>query len=125
MIALDEDALECDLAECYNIYDMGSLSADKIATFSVGLRENSRIKMKLAGYRYPLETLLIASAVDRLSILVWSKTKDAQKGINKPASIVERLTNPEGKKDKDLMSFDSVDDFEAALKEIDEKFKEG
>ena len=51
MIKTDEDALICDLAETYQIYDYKSLPAYMVATFSVGLRENSRIKMKLNDFR--------------------------------------------------------------------------
>lgn len=51
MIAKDEDALICDLAETYRIFDYRSLPLKTVATFSVGLRENSRIKMSLGGGR--------------------------------------------------------------------------
>jgi len=40
MLELDEDALVCDLAETYGIYNYRSLPATLVATFSVGLREN-------------------------------------------------------------------------------------
>ena len=70
MIVIDEAALECDLAETYNIYDYRALSPTRVALFSIGLRENSRIKMKISGMNYPLETILIACAVDRLSMLL-------------------------------------------------------
>ena len=39
MIKTDEDALICDLAETYQIYDYKSLPAYMVATFSVGLRK--------------------------------------------------------------------------------------
>lgn len=44
MVAEDEDALICDLAETYQIYDYRSLPLQKVAVFCAGLRENSRIK---------------------------------------------------------------------------------
>ena len=56
MIKTDEDALICDLAETYQIYDYKSLPAYMVATFSVGLRENSRIKMKLSNQPITLNT---------------------------------------------------------------------
>lgn len=49
MIAVGEDELICDLAEYYHIYDYKSLPVDKVAIFSVGLREDSRIYRKLLG----------------------------------------------------------------------------
>ena len=43
MIAIDEDALICDLAETYQIYDYRRLPVQTVAVFSLGLRDNSRI----------------------------------------------------------------------------------
>ena len=49
MIRFDEDALICDLAETYHIYDYRSLPVKLVATLSAGLRDDSRIKLKAAG----------------------------------------------------------------------------
>ena len=110
MIRLDEDALICDFAETYHIYDYRSLPASRAATFAVGMRDTSRIKSKMAGLTYPVDTMLAAAAVDRLSLLFWAKTEDGQKGRNRPASIYDALTG--AKKQSPVMSFDSGDDFE-------------
>ena len=40
MMALDEDALVCDLAETYHIFDMYELPCLKVATLAKGLRVN-------------------------------------------------------------------------------------
>lgn len=91
MIAIDEDALICDLAETYHIYDYKRLPLISVAVFSLGLRENSRIKMKLSGSKISLEQSLLASVADRLGILIWQKTKDGAKGNNVPKSILATL----------------------------------
>ena len=60
MIALDEGALVCDMAETYHIYDMRALPVETLATLACGLREDSRIKLKMSGLKYvPLEVLLV------------------------------------------------------------------
>lgn len=46
MIQTDEDALICDLAETYQIYDYRQLPAYQVAVFSYGLRDDSRIKVR-------------------------------------------------------------------------------
>src|SRR5699024_11907585 len=61
MIQLDEDALICDLAETYQIYDYRQLPPTRVAVFSIGLRDDSRIKMKASGQLVPMETLLLRS----------------------------------------------------------------
>ena len=40
MIKTDEDALICDLAETYRIYDYRQLPAYQVAVFSFGLRDD-------------------------------------------------------------------------------------
>ena len=112
MIKVDEDALICDLAETYQIYDYRQLPLKMVAVFSYGLKEDSRIKMKLSGQTVPSETLLLASMVDKLNILVWFKTKDGQKGKNEPPSIVSVLTGKDKTdNNKDVVVFNSGEDF--------------
>lgn len=108
MIKKDEDALICDLAETYQIYNYRQLPADLVAVFSVGLRSNSRIHMALNDEKLTVEQSLLAGIVDRLSILLWSKTKDGQKGINQPKTIIESLN--EKPKEK-VSSFKSGEEF--------------
>lgn len=117
MIATDESALICDLAETYGIFDYRALPVRLLATLSVGLRENSRIKTKLTGTKVQPELLLLAAAVDRLSLLVWSKTTDAENGINAPKSIVDIL-NGDTAPESDIVTFETAEEFEAARKEI-------
>ena len=76
MMRVDKEALECDLAETYGIYDIYSLPISKIAIFAKGLRENSRIKKTLGGLPADLNTILLTSITDSVNWLVWSKTKD-------------------------------------------------
>ncbi len=91
MIALDEDALICDLAETYRIYDMEQLPCEYVATLATGLKHDSRIKLKAAGLSVDLNTLLIAHIADNTAINWWLQTKDAQTGRNQPKSFVKIL----------------------------------
>ncbi len=116
MISLDETALICDLAETYGILNYKVLPVSTLAALSVGLRENSRIKMKLSGAKVQPDFLLLAAAVDRLSLLVWSKTKDAEKGRNRPKSLIDILNGRE--KESEIMSFDTAEEWEAAKAHI-------
>lgn len=125
MIREDETALICDLAETYGILDWRALPLRTAAALSSGLRDSSRIKMKLAGVQADQETLLLAAAVDRLSLLVWAKTKDAEKGRNRPESIFDKLTGQTEKKETDeIISYDSPDAFKEAWERAIGKKKE-
>lgn len=114
MIALDEDALVCDLAETYQIYDYKQLPLNQVAVFAYGLRDDSRIKQMMSDQIVPLETTLLASIVDRLSLSLWLQTKDGQKGINRPASIADQLIKRDKSEndEKDYLVFESGEDFE-------------
>ena len=79
MIELDEDALICDLAETYQIFDYRSLPVQLVATLSVGLRDNSRIKLRLADSEVSLETLILASIADNLTLLRLGFSKDTKR----------------------------------------------
>lgn len=117
MIKIDEDALICDLAETYQIYDYRQLPASTVAVFSCGLRHSSRIKMALSNQDLPLETLLLAGLHDKVSLLLWSKTKDAQNGENRPTSMLESLIRSTAKEQETIV-FDTGKDFEQARNEL-------
>lgn len=123
MIGLDENALICDLAETYQIYDYRQLPPLLVAVFSCGLRADSRIKMTMSDQVVPLGTLLMASLNDKLAILLWSKTKDGQNGRNRPTSILETLTSKQVSRKE--ISFNSGEEFEQMRKELLEREKGG
>lgn len=117
MISEDRDALICDLAETYGIYDMKALPVSTLATLSVGLREDSRIKMKQAGRKISRIEMLLAAALDRLSMLWWSKTEDAKQNANRPVSILSILMGS-AQPESDVESFDTAEEYETAWEEI-------
>lgn len=124
MINIDENALICDLAETYHIYDYRQLPPSRVAVFSIGLRNNSRIKMKLNEQSVEIDTLLLAGISDKLSNWLWSQTKDGQKGINQPKSLVNLLMNTKPK-EKNISAFNSGEDFEIRRNELLKNTKKG
>lgn len=108
----------CDLAETYHIYDFTGLSPDLVATFVVGLRDNSRVKMKMTETKLTVEQILLAIIADCLQFIAWTKTKESRKGKYKQKSILKTLQGTEKKKD-DLISFASVEEFESYMSQFD------
>ena len=117
MISCDRQALECDLAETYHLFDLTGVPARKLASLATGLRDNSRIKLKLSGSKVDMNTLLLAVIADKLSWMVWLQSRDGQKNRNRPKSIVSQIMGETQKKDL-IMSFNSEDEFNQKLKEI-------
>lgn len=63
----------------------------------------------ITSQKLTLEQTLLSLIVDRLSWLVWAKTKDGQKGRNRPESVYEILT-----KEKEYASY-SIEELEARM----------
>ena len=59
------------------------------AIYAKGLKENARIKMKLAGVKVTLEDMLLASIADHTKLLTWMQTEDARKGKQTQNDITE------------------------------------
>lgn len=118
MIAIDEEALICDLAETYKIYDYRSLPCKTVAAFSCGLRNDSRIKMKIAGVNATTEELLLSAIVDNTRLLAWLQTKDGCDGTNRPESLLATLIGKE--KNSNVVAFDSGQDFDEEWKRLTE-----
>lgn len=72
MMHADRDALLCDLAETYHVYDLKALPVQTLAALSFGLRDDSRIKMKMAGMVYVSPVILQAEIVDNLALIRYS-----------------------------------------------------
>lgn len=114
MLNLDEDALICDLAETYNIYDYRSLPLQSVATFSAGLRDNSRIKMKAADISAEQNTIFLAAIVDGIESLKYGLL--GSKGAKRPESVVAALLGKEKK--TGVKGFRTPEEFETELRRL-------
>lgn len=122
MIACDEQALICDLAEVYHIYNYREWPVSLIATLSVGLRADSRILMKLNKEIVSIDTILLTSVVDQLNIMIWQNTKDGREGRNKPKLLMPTIM---ASTTKNTEGYYTVDDFEAERKRLLNKLEGG
>ncbi|MEG2287468.1 MAG: DUF5361 domain-containing protein [Ruthenibacterium sp.] len=96
--------------------DYRALPTSLLATLCFGLREDSRIQLRLSGVKAKMNLALLASAVDHLANLVWLHTKDGEKGRNRPKSILNILLG--GVQEQAVQSFDTAEEFEAARAKI-------
>lgn len=108
MISLDEDALVCDLAETYQIYDYRSLPLKTVATLAAGLRDNSRIKLLASGTPATQEILLLAAIADRIDALRYGFTD------KEPPSLVRTLFGETKDNKNNAMTFRTPDEFKKA-----------
>ena len=106
MVAHHEDALICDLAETYAIYDYRSMPA----TLSCGLRNDSRVKLEMAGVKITPEQMMLASIVDRIGMIGWMMS-DRRKGRKRPASILQAIMGEEKARNENIMAYVSGQEF--------------
>lgn len=112
MLNSDKDALYCDLAETYGLYDWGSLSVFQLASLSCGLRDDSRIKMRLRGDKIPYDQFLLAYIADRMTQILW--VLSANDSSDKPYSLLSELYADKIEKN----GFESFEAFEEARMEF-------
>lgn len=113
MLATDRDALLCDMAETYGIFDLWALPVELLAVLASGLRDNSRIKMKIAGMRYiPLETVL-PQVADRLT-LIWRALVGEHEATPMFTDVMLDKREPE----KKAVGFSTPEEYEAEFRRI-------
>ena len=117
MYALDKDALVCDFAETYHVLDMWTLPVPLRAVLASGLREDSRIMMKMGGVSYIPAYISAAKAADELAMLMYSFTEDAAKGRNRPELLSDFIVDRKEPKPTN-QGYDSGEDFLAAWEKI-------
>lgn len=112
MIAIDRDALLCDLAETYGVFSFDSVPVLTLATLCAGLRGNSRIRHSIGGYKEVPPEFTLVHIADALTILLsaFSDKTDVPKLYSDIMS---------GKREEIKNSgFDSIEAFEAARERI-------
>lgn len=119
LIALGEDLLLCDMAETYGIYDIESFKPSYIGTLAEGLRDNSRIKMKLSGANISTDRMLAAYTADRLANIVWMLSEDGHNGQDRPKSILSAMLDGETKEKNDIVAYGTPEEFEEAMKKYE------
>ena len=123
MIATDEDALVCDLAETYGVFNYRALPLRTVATLCFGLSVNSRVRSRQMGLSVPLNTFLEAQTVDAIRMLCWLNSMDGEKNQNRPDTISDKLILKEPVSDNGR--FADPDEFERYREQLFKSPKEG
>lgn len=110
MVGLDEDALTCDFAETYHVYDWRALPIKLAATLAAGLGPSSRIMRKLSGVKWPFDTLLLAIICDSIRNISWQLVDEKGRRGHKPPHSVLKIILGEVE-DNEMSGFDSAEDF--------------
>ncbi|MBR4406079.1 MAG: hypothetical protein IKT30_06865 [Bacteroidaceae bacterium] len=99
------------MAETYHIFNWKELPPSLVATLSVGLSNDSRIKRKIIKQKVEFRDLLLALLIDGVNTLIWQNSKDGAKNRNRPESLFKKFTE-ENKPKEELEVFGSTEAFE-------------
>lgn len=119
MISASEQDLICDLAEYYHIFDYRHLPVKLVATLASGLRGDSRIKLRLKGEQYEMDSVLLAMICDRLAMVQHGLFNTGEK----PHLVTEAMFGIESEDAEDVTrilpdQFDSPEAFHARYAEL-------
>lgn len=122
MIKTDEDALICDFAETYHVLDYRALPVSLAAVLASGLRENSRIRMKMSNVQYVPPEIVLPKLADEVALFRYGFTEDAKKKRNFPALFTKEIYK---KPDERNRGYASGEEFMAARARIVEEINHG
>lgn len=118
MINVDEEALICDFAETYRIYNYKSLPLQMVGTFACGLRADSRIGMRISDSKLTTDQTILALIADNTRMLAWLNSSDGAKGIKRPKSLVEALIGERNTQESGIETFETGQDFDDEWKRL-------
>ena len=110
MVGLDENALICDFAETYHVFDWRALPLKTAATLAMGLGPDSRIIRKASGVTWPFDTLLLAMICDSIRGISWQLVPEKGRRGRKPPQSVLKIILGESE-ENDMAGFDTAEDF--------------
>lgn len=121
MLSTDREAFICDMAETYHILDYRALPVSTLAVLASGLREDSRIRMKMMGMqRIPLE-VLAAKCADTLALILYVLGADSK--ASRPTPLTDIIFGESTR--KETAGFASGADFEKERKRLLEVVNNG
>ena len=108
MIAVDEGAFICDMAEIYGVFDWRALPLQTAATLAAGLGPGSRCEGARLGLRVPLRDYLTALAADRLALLLRFLH-----GVEAPRLWSDEMIQERAERSGEAGAFRTPEEFEA------------
>lgn len=121
MMAEDKDALICDLAEVYRIYDYHEVPVKTLGILCSGLGPDTRIGMKLTKRYAPRDTIFLAMISDELNYIAWGLLGGGKSNL-KPEPMAPSLYETSEKNNKEVVSYDDGESFDKAREELIKRY---
>ena len=121
MLDLDEEALICDLAETYGIYDYKSMPLRLISTLASGLRADSRIMLRISKDPEPrdVEVTILGAIADRLAYISYILLKAMKADPEVPVPIIKAILEMDKKQsNEEVLKFNTSEELDRELKRL-------
>ena len=121
MLDLDEEALICDLAETYGIYDYKSMPLRLISTLASGLRADSRIMLRISKDPEPrdVEVTILGAIADRLAYISYILLKAMKADPEVPVPIIKAILGMDKKQsNEEALTFNTSEELDRELKRL-------
>lgn len=115
MLGTDRDAVICDLAETYHLFDLDSVPLMTLAALCAGLHADSRIKLRLMGATRIAPMFSLVQLADTLTALKYELEGDTKAAL--PQMLHDVMIGKQTTKNK-TAGFESVEAFEQARMRI-------
>lgn len=118
MLSTSKTKLICDLAEVYHILDWRKVPGRTLGALVAGLGPETRIGMQLAGIRATPDHIILGRIYDAVNLLLYSYTKDAKSGANKPESYADKFIIALDEDKDEYEAFTDAEAYEEARRKI-------
>ena len=122
MRAVHEDALICDFAQYYHVYEIDSLDVRTAAVLACGLPADSRAfressRSKETGINP--DSLFKAAVIDAIRNVEWAICQThSKKRLKRPESVTKKLLGQKDEQHQNVQGFETPEEYEAARQRI-------
>ena len=95
---------------------MEEYPVEYIATLLAGLREDSRVMLKITNRKLTIDQMINIMSFDILNLLFWSKTVDGHNNVNRPKKLMDIFNKTETV--DEIKTFDSGEELLAELNRL-------
>lgn len=117
-MATNKTKMICDLAETYHILDWQRVPGRTLGALVAGLGPETRIGMELAGIRGTPDHIILGRIYDAVNLLLYSMTKDAKTGENKPESYADKFIIANDKQEDEYEAYTDAEAYHEARRRI-------
>ena len=120
MRVVHRDALICDFAQYYHVYDIDAVDVQTAAILACGLPSDSRTIREMSGSKHDPERIYKYALIDAVRSVEWAiiQAHSGKKKVKRPESMLQKYLGLDKDQKQEVQGFDSPEEYEAARARI-------